>query len=554
MPRPNVLAAKWTTELVSARGGEETSVECREISAEFEHLLNELRRQHSTEIFVLQSLLKSQQVDGDVPGPMASDDVMGKGCERCAELDQDDQASPVVGRISMVSELEEMNPMPTEFTDPVSASRKRMGVIMATRISAIYHEKINSFRKEVFGEVDLEAATPWEKINVFVQSNVFEGIIVSLLLVNVAFMAVQLQVEGSQTGYDLGVYSTGMDPKRLSGFLAGLSVVDDVFTVLFMIDLLLRIVVLRARFWMSASNYIDFVVVAASAIYMAVRSELFMSPIIIRLLRMSKLLRASRMVMLSRTLDSLKILVRALQSSVGMLFWSFCLLVFIQVLAGMCVSNLARGFLESPWKSEAELDVRKQVFQFYGTFTRTILTMFEVLFANWAPACRILVDSVNEWFAVFFIVYRCIVCFAVLNVVNAVFVQQTMKVAQSDDESCFKTRLREHVAWFKKVKDIFNEADTSGDGMLERREFLGLLTSQRLKLWMSQLQLEYHDLAILWDLLDDGDGLISLDEFAEGAERLRGYAKSIDLYRVERKLEDLIKGLRRLTNLPWKKE
>ena len=32
--------------------------------------------------------------------------------------------------------------------------------------------------------------------------------------------------------------------------------------------------------------------------------------------------------------------------------------------------------------------------------------MFEVLFANWAPACRVLIDNVSEWYAVAFIVYR----------------------------------------------------------------------------------------------------------------------------------------------------
>ena len=30
---------------------------------------------------------------------------------------------------------------------------------------------------------------------------------------------------------------------------------------------------------------------------------------------------------------------------------------------------------------------------------RTLLTMFEVLFANWAPACRVLIDNVRcrDW-------------------------------------------------------------------------------------------------------------------------------------------------------------
>lgn len=48
-----------------------------------------------------------------------------------------------------------------------------------------------------------------------------------------------------------------------------------------------------------------------------------------------------------------------------------------------------------------------QVFLYYGTFSRTTLSMFEILFANWAPACRVLVENVSEWFSLFFLAYRC---------------------------------------------------------------------------------------------------------------------------------------------------
>lgn len=46
--------------------------------------------------------------------------------------------------------------------------------------------------------------------------------------------------------------------------------------------------------------------------------------------------------------------------------------------------------------------------------------MFEVTFANWAPSCRLLVDNVSEAYALFFVVYRCVIGFAVLSVVSVV--------------------------------------------------------------------------------------------------------------------------------------
>lgn len=35
-----------------------------------------------------------------------------------------------------------------------------------------------------------------------------------------------------------------------------------------------------------------------------------------------------------------------------------------------------------------------------------VLTMFEILFANWSPPCRVLVDNLSEWFSIFFLLYR----------------------------------------------------------------------------------------------------------------------------------------------------
>ena len=52
-----------------------------------------------------------------------------------------------------------------------------------------------------------------------------------------------------------------------------------------------------------------------------------------------------------------------------------------------------------------QLAAEDEVFRYYGTFTRTLLTMFEILFANWGPPCRVLIENFSEWFSVFFLLY-----------------------------------------------------------------------------------------------------------------------------------------------------
>merc|ERR1719171_1141632 len=83
---------------------------------------------------------------------------------------------------------------------------------------------------------------------------------------------------------------------------------------------------------------------------------------------------------------------------------------------------------------EEPMEIRQQVFLYFGTFTRATLTMFEVTLANWVPACRLLSNNVNEAYAMLFILYKCVVGFAIIKVITGVFLHETFKVAQGDDE------------------------------------------------------------------------------------------------------------------------
>merc|ERR1719215_223071 len=110
---------------------------------------------------------------------------------------------------------------------------------------------------------------------------------------------------------------------------------------------------------------------------------------------------------------------------------------------GMVLSQLVTSWIEEHLEDKGIDDALKtKIFGYYGTFLRSTLTMFEVTLANWAPACRMLVDNISEWYILYFLVYRCVVGFAVLNVINAVFIQQTMSVASKDQELMIMRKVR----------------------------------------------------------------------------------------------------------------
>jgi len=160
-------------------------------------------------------------------------------------------------------------------------------------------------------------------------------------------------------------------------------------------------------------------------------------------------------------------------------------------------------------------------------------TMFSSMFSSILFSCCI-ADSTS------------LVGFAVMSVISAVFVQSTMKVAQQDQELLIAQKQRDREASQRNLKALFHEIDTSGDGFLSRPELLAVVDEPKMALFMHALDIDTKDLTTLFDLLDDGDGEISVEEFLGGIGRLRGAAKAIDMAAVMAscsKIENMIKSL-----------
>lgn len=409
-------------------------------------------------------------------------------------------------------------------------------------IAQMKEDEMKSVAAKVSSTDDLEGWRYLQQLRAWLQSSRFEVLVTALLCVHVLWMALELQFFGSLTGKRLGIYADSMVSEESWPAIEQIFWIGDMgFTAFFTFDVTFRILVLQRKFWRVCMNYVDVLVTLASLVEVAfVALVLPMEPTLFRLLRIGKLARALRMVTMTSVLSSLQLLIKCLSASLDMLFWTFCLLTFLQCVAGMVVSTLCREYITNPEEDQIK---REQVYSYYGTFSRTFLTMFEILFANWSPPCRVLVDNVSEWFSIFFLVYRCIIGFAVLNVVNAVFVQQTMKTASSDEDLAFKQKERDTNMYKRKVRKLFQTMDDSCDGAINLEEFSKLVTSPKLKFWMSQLELEYHDLLSLFEFLDNGDGQITLTEFIEGSSRLKGHAKALDVFRLETKIEVLFEEI-----------
>jgi len=251
---------------------------------------------------------------------------------------------------------------------------------------------------------------------------------------------------------------------------------------------------------------------------------------ITRLLRLTKLARGLRLAKLTKVLDSLHLLLKCIYSSFSTLSWSVVILLMLQCITGMIMSQLVHDFIIDPDKDLME---RHKIFSYYGTFSRSQITMFEVHLANFGPPTRILLDYCGEWYAIVFLAYRCLAGYAVLNVINAVFIQQTITIAQQDHDVVLKQKAKAAMTHSKNLRSIFKQLDTSGDGLLQLEELQCMTSNPELELWMEALEINPSDLIYLFSLLDfEGDRSITFEEFFDSATRIKGHAKSVDLLNV----------------------
>jgi len=378
--------------------------------------------------------------------------------------------------------------------------------------------------------------TLFGKLHYFMSSDYYEMVVGCLILLSVSCIGLRSHYHGFDIGYSLG-YERYDEPSadQWPGAASFFAVSNDVFLFVFTADLVLRLFVLRLAFFKSRFDLLDVMVVFVS--WLEVLKTLNFNPTLLRMLRLLKFGRAIRVLRNPQLVEPVTTLIRCVIACLTTLFWSACIFLVLNCIGGAVISVIVMDFLVDP---NIDMENRHDLFKFYGTFTRSLTTMFEVIFANWTPACRVLTENISEWFGLFFICYRCLAGYAVLVTVDAVFVQYTMKVAQRDDELMISAKANQQKFYAEKLKHLFDELDSSGDGALTKEEFQLLIQDERLKALFSVLGIDPNDIEELWELMDDGDGAITSQEFVQGAVRLRGTAKGLDMLGLTNLMEKLL--------------
>jgi len=141
------------------------------------------------------------------------------------------------------------------------------------------------------------------------------------------------------------------------------------------------------------------------------------------------------------------------------------------------------------------------------------------------------------------------------KVIAGVFLHETFKCAANDDELMIQTRERSKQNFHLKITRFFNEADSSGTGLLCRDDFVSCVRNGRVAAWMKAMDLDVQDPDAVFSFLAGvdfapwrltGKETISLEDLVRGLGRLRGNAQQFDLKQVLAQQHEVCDALRLL--------
>ena len=87
-------------------------------------------------------------------------------------------------------------------------------------------------------------------------------------------------------------------------------------------------------------------------------------------------------------------------------------------------------------------------------------------------------------------VYVTIIVFAVIRVISAIFLKDTLDAAHNDAENLVFDRLKKKASYVRKLQDIFKAIDNTSDGMVTEDQLTSVLANPTVAAYFQTLDVE----------------------------------------------------------------
>lgn len=301
----------------------------------------------------------------------------------------------------------------------------------------------------------------------------------------------------------------------------GWFIVDCIFTLIFMIEIALRIHWERWKWVRSPWNWFDVLIVLSAVIDVWVLS--FYSGKqgfhMITILRIVRILRLVRMIKVIRAFQGLYVMVIA--------FWhamkAMCFICIMMLFGVLLYSVVATTMIGRSSAFEGVKIYDDTVYDRFGTVYASMYSLFELMtLEGWDQVARPLVEA--QPLTIFFIAsFIMIFTFGMLNMIVALVVEKTLEQTRQMGELQEKQSKAQMCLELQEITAFFNRANKNGDGNLTLAELEDALSnSEEMRTCMVKMGMPTQDIAELYRVLDwNHRGAIKVREFVEGVIKMQ---------------------------------
>lgn len=253
-------------------------------------------------------------------------------------------------------------------------------------------------------------------------------------------------------------------------------------------------------------------------------------------LRTARLFRLARAVRLLIKFRELWMLVQGLMNSAStMLYTLLMLIVVLYIFSSIAIEIITRHPLARG--DNADPEFQEIVTEFFGSLPNTMLTLLQFVTLDSMNVIYRPIIKKDWWLGIYFVALILVVSIALMNLVTAVVVESALQQAMKDNVMVQQQRKKERKKFVHHLKKIFQRLDEDGSGEVTPDEISNMDQSDKQE--MANI-LGINDPNEIFSMLDvDKSGSLGIDEFCDGVLQYVDSAGSLDMKRLEKKLDHI---------------
>jgi len=292
---------------------------------------------------------------------------------------------------------------------------------------------------------------------------------------------------------------------------------------LFAIEWLLRVTAYQGSFFTMEGrwwNYLDTVLIAFQCMEQLLKLFSLVAPLNMGLLRMLRILRIIRVARVVRSLhlfDELRVITASVTSSAASLFWDSVLLTMTTYIASVIILQVILSAGDTPHRDD--------IAYWFPSLSRAFLTLFESIVGgvSWDEIVAPLVSDIGPLIGIAYCLYVAVSLFAMMNLLTGVFVDQAMRVVREDKDTVLA----------KRIADLFLTQGLDDNTEITWDDFNAKLQCDVMKDYFKQINVEVGEARALFEMIDiDQSGSVDCSEIVQGCLRLRGPARSLEMFQL----------------------